>query len=46
MSGTFKPVGYQKNRLRSAYDDFKKQNPGQAWAESYFVPIDELEERY
>lgn len=44
MSGTFKPVGYQKNRLRSAYDDFKKQNPNQAWAESYFVPIDELED--
>jgi len=44
MSGTFKPVGYQKNRLRSAYDDFKKQNPGQLWAESYFVPIDELED--
>jgi hypothetical protein len=44
MSGTFKPVGYQKDRLRSAYDDFKKQNPGQLWAESYFVPIDELED--
>ena len=44
MSGIFKPVGYQKDRLRSAYDDFKKQNPGQLWAESYFVPIDEFED--
>jgi len=44
MSGTFKPVSYSRDRLRSTYDEFKKNNPNQLWAESYFVPIDELED--